>query len=208
MKVFKKVFAFAIALTAIAMASSAMAANATYNSDAKTVSLAQADIETIAAASGQVTIAVVHDSFGENDTDTIVDNIAYINQGTGTDVAGYAAAMGVKDGVILNPHAYRVRVGGLGDVQVYDIPATAVATVNAPNKSVEGRIGFDGSIALDGKLVSKLIFTLNSGVDGAENIEWTWDNISIPNTIGTVTFGLEIVGEGSENVKCSGVVAE
>lgn len=207
MKVFKKVFAFAIALTAIAMASSAMAAtgNATYDSDNHTFA---ADVD-VTGITSQATVAVVPTTFGENEADAA--DVYYINQDTPAAIAGELAnGVGLKTAdIAFVPSAFEVRVGGNGKAtyDTYRIPAYDVnvnsAVIDTRVEGEAGSIGFDGSITLSGVELNNLKFYLTTS-DTAEGIQAnavvsTADAEKVNFTkaasiSGTVTFGLEVKG--------------
>ena len=205
MKVFKKVFAFAIALTAIAMASSAMAADAVYNNG--TVSVANTF-----SGTDQTTVVVVDSHFGEGDID--VADIFYIDQNTAENIGAT-----LNSGVAINapnfvPSTAEVRVGGNGKdtYDTYVIPEF-VAPTTFNNESVTdpetGKkvIGFDGTIVLNGATFNDIVFTLTSTEYAGEQFTWKASdsavfnktgNATIANLVGNVTFGLEIAGVAAE----------
>ncbi len=203
MKVFRKVFAAAIALTAIAMATSAFAADATYNAQDKTMSIA--DTSAFAGYS-QATIAVVPYNFGGTDA----NEIYYINQGTGAEVATIAANIGLKD-ALNAPASYEVRVGGEGDYLTYTVPAVQFNNDSATitDDAVAGRAGVKASFAVNSeiqKLIIKLIDKNNGNITGS----YEWQDLNIANVNGaTFTFGLEIVGDGNlSGIEVTGVEVE
>ena len=202
MKVFRKVFAAAIALTAIAMATSAFAADATYNAAAQTMSIADTsafkDYE-------QATIAVVPTTFGGNDA----NEIYYINQGTGAEVATIAANIGLK-GALNAPTNYEVRVGGEGDYLTYNVPKAqfvAGGKVEAV-EGVENRVGVTGKFTVNAGITELVIKLVDDNADGLEG-SYTWPELSAINSVNgaTFTFGLEIVGDGNNlsGIRVTGV---
>lgn len=205
MKVLKKVFAFAIALTAIAMASSAMAADATYavdNAGNATVTV-NADI----SGTNQTTVAVVPTTFGD-ETEAVADDIYYINQGTTDEIkALLAAGVGLKNTLDV-PAAFEVRVGGETQ-DVYAIPAVVPSIGDGSSNeeltqsgSVEGtsKLAFDGSLTVNGAGLTRLKFSLTAKEAGKDDLtavfysndEGVVFDKNIASIFGTVTFGLEI----------------
>lgn len=207
MKVFRKVFAAAIALTAIAMASSAFAADgtATYNATAKTMTVVDAATAPFASYN-QATIAVVPYNFGGTDA----NEIYYINQGTGAEVATIATNIGLK-GALNAPASYEVRVGGEGDYLTYTVPAVQFNNDSATitDDAVAGRAGVKASFAVNSeiqKLIIKLIDKKNGNITGS----YEWQDLNIANVNGaTFTFGLEIVGDRDlSGIEVTGVEVE
>lgn len=204
MKVFKKVFAFGIALTAIAMASSAMALDAEYTSDHKIKVDVTSDLTT------QATVAVVDARFGKNDADTIPDNIYYIDQDEAKNIAAdLKAGVGLKSDENFVPTSVEVRLGGAMEGTYTVLPFTFDKEAVKPADPIPGikegtnRIGFEGEIVVNGGTFSDILFMLSSEGDkelGDKTItvrasEAAWKNaFTIPNVYGTVTFGLEIEG--------------
>lgn len=189
MKVFKKVFAFAIALTAIAMASSAMAnGTATYTSDHKV------QVAAIERTEGQTTVAVVNENFGE--TDASVEDIYYIDQDEAAVIASkLATGVGLKDkDSSFVASSLQVRVGGGNAIEYFDVPEYAYE-IPEPTEDVivdgQRRLGVDGTVNVNGSSsVAALKFLLN---DGTADAEYIWNFDSAVNAIqGKVTFGLEI----------------
>jgi len=205
MKVFKKVFAFAIALTAIAMASSAMAAEqtATYTAHKIAVPVASESTE-------QATIAVVDADFGESDATTTAADIYYINQDEAKNIANeLTAGVGLKSVENFVPTSVEVRLGGAMSGEYTVFPFTFDKEAVVPAEPIAGikegteRIGFEGEIVVNGGTFSDILFTLSSEGDaelGDKTItvrasEAAWKNaFTIPSVYGTVTFGLEIEG--------------
>ena len=204
MKVFKKVFAFAIALTAIAMASSVMAAtgNATYDKANHKVA-ANVDVSGI---SGQATVAVVPKDFGSNDA--AAADIYYINQDAPATIAtDLVNGVGLKTAALdFVPSEFEVRVGGGASVLDYEILPVVTNNdfVAAPDKT-EGepagtkRVGHSGTFQFNGGTISKIKFTLSNGtetkvVDTSALGDAGKFTGSLNSVIGTVTFGIEIAG--------------
>lgn len=207
MKVFKKVFAFAIALTAIAMASSAMAAEtekAVYDNGVVKVALAVSALE----GDDQTTVAVVDSHFGEGDPD--VDDIYYIDQDTATVIgAKLNTGVGLKLPTgTFTPSTAEVRIGGANKsgYDTHTIPAVVTNNdfVAAPDKT-EGepagtkRVGHSGTFQFNGGTISKIKFTLSNGpetkvVDTSALGDAGKFTGSLNSVIGTVTFGIEIAG--------------
>lgn len=185
MKIFRKVFAITVALSALAMASSAMAANeASYENG---VVKANATIEADVA-----TVAVVPTAFG---LDTgASDAIKYANQGTGEAMAAaLAEGVGLTEDVSV-PSNYEVRVGANGAVTNYVIPKFEVANINTDtNPDLADRIGFSGFVQANGaEAVKEIIFKLLSNIDGEASVTWVNDLDEVYNLKGDITFGLEI----------------
>ena len=215
MKVFKKVFAFAIALTAIAMASSAMAAEtekAVYDNGVVKVALADSAL----VGDDQTTVAVVDSHFGEGDPD--VDDIYYIDQDTAAVIgAKLNTGVGLKlpTGTTFTPSTAEVRIGGANKsgYDTHTIPAIVPPTTfNEPAPVVDpetgkSTVGFDGTIVLNGATFNDIVFTLTSTEFEGQQFSWRASdsdvytktgNATINNLVGTVTFGLEIAGVSSD----------
>ena len=201
MKIFKKVFAFAIALAAIAMASSAMAADAVYNNGVVTVPAANI------SGQNQTAVAVVANTFGG--TSASVEDVYYINQGTTDEVdALLKAGLGLKANLDV-PAAFQVRVGGEVN-DVYAIPAVVTnlgnSGANNANLTIGGsdegtsRLAFDGSLTVNGKGLERLMFELTAKEAGEADLKAVFYsdskgvvfNKNIASIFGDVTFGLEI----------------
>ena len=212
MKVFKKVFAFAIALTAIAMASSAMAADATY--DNGVVKVANAGL----TSELQTTVAVVDTQFGKTDAAPSADDIYYIDQDTAANInSKLATGVTLKTVADFTPSTAEVRVGGNGKTS-YDTYTIPNVVYNEGYKTQEPaergeadgepagtkRLGFEGTFKLNGGAVSKIKFKLiSAGHDEAlYNSEAQFDNTNelvnfigeLPSIVGEVSFGLEVAG--------------
>lgn len=227
MKVLKKVFAFAIALTAIAMATSVMAADgdATYAFDGTNATMAAT---TGLTGDAQTTVAVVPKTFGADNAKA--DDIYYINQDTAANIAAaLEAGVGLKGE--LNPvSGFQVRVGSNGSVLTYEVPSYVVdEDINSEEPVVEitngvgttYRYGFDGKITLNGTALNKILFTLSTNEEGVVNNTVTistddndaekinFVNNKIASMVGDVEFGLEISGvPAGVTVTLDSVVAE
>ncbi len=220
MKVFKKVFAFAVALTAIAMASSAMAADAIYSDGSVSV-------ENDFIGEAQTTVAVVDSRFGENDTYSVED-IYYVNQDTAANI-GDLLNNGVEllvNNVNFVPATTEVRVGGndKDTYETYYIQKLQDVTINtiAPDEDdAERRFGFDGTYQFNGGSISAIKFELESlGHDGAlyESSATVATNNDalveqllgrIPSAYGEFTFGLEVANvPAGVTVTLTGVTVE
>ena len=204
MKVFKKVFAFAIALTAIAMASSVMAENGT-----ATYTDHKIKVDDIERASGQTTVAVVTNTFDGTNS----DDIYYIDQDEASVIeANLKAGVGLKakdESFVAS--ALQVRVGGGDEIEVFDVPAVQYDDSyksQTPEKKPEDgktdiyRIGLEGKFQMNGGTVNKITFVLKAAGEGHDTdkysntalvdtgtVEFSGDYGSIS---GEVTFGLEI----------------
>lgn len=219
MKVFKKVFAFAIALTAIAMASSAMAADAIYSDGSVSV-------ENDFSSEAQTTVAVVDSRFGENDTYSVED-IYYVNQDTAANIGDL-----LNDGVelLVNnanfvPATTEVRVGG-NDKDTYEtyyiqkLQEVDKDTVVPDEADAERRFGFHGTYQFNGGSINAIRFALTSeGHDGAlynpTASVATNDALveqllgSIPSAHGVFTYGLEVANvPAGVTVTLTGVTVE
>lgn len=189
MKIFRKVFAITVALSALAMASSAMAANeASYENG-----VVKADA-TIAA--DVATVAVVPTAFGL-DTAASAD-IKYANQGTGEAMAAaLAEGVGLTEELSV-PKNYEVRVGANGAVDTYVIPAFVIPSADelaaiVPDTSADytDRIGLAGAFKANGvESIKEIIFKLISeGING--EVVWNEGIEDVNNIVGDITFGIE-----------------
>lgn len=189
MKVLKRVFAIAISLAAICVATSAFAAaGVTYDGVNKTIALPDTAIESIEGMTGQVTMAVVPKEFGST---SVSEDIYYINQGAAAEMAVVAGSIGLK-GELLVPTNYQVRVGGQdASVAVYNIPELVFVGSEAGENTAEGKVGVIGKITANAG-ISNLKVLLEDTVNSLTG-SYTWNNINITSTNGaTFTFGLEI----------------
>ena len=196
MKVLKRVFAIAISLAAIAVATSAFAADATYDAANQKIALPEAAIESIESMTGQVTMAVVPKTFGAGSNS---EDIYYINQGVAADMADVAASIGLK-GALSVPTNYQVRVGGQdAAMTAYDIPAvTFVDSTLVTDDDVEDRVGVMGTITVNAGVNDLKVLLKDGDVAGVYN----WNGINIASTNGaTFTFGLEIINNTGDAAK-------
>lgn len=188
MKIFRKVFALTVALTAIA-ASSAMAANeASYENGVITAD--------VSYAGNVATVAVVPKTYGQFADAADATGIEYVKQG---DVKTL-----LKDGIVtMNELAvasnYEVRVGADGAVVDYVIPEVKLdEVVNEKSEAQEDgnkRLGFDGSFQVNGKDFTDILFLLSNGAKAVEVSykDAAWNNeFKIASMNGEVTFGLEV----------------
>lgn len=189
MKVFRKMFAFAVTVAAIAMATSAFAATAEY--DASNVLVKVADTSAL-TETAQMTVAVVPANFGESST---AADIYYINQDEAATIKSMlASGLAVKEAITV-PANYEVRVAGTN----MDMTTINFATVQEPedeeyeiigeNLTAATAVGIKGTFSLTAG-VSTVYVSLNDSVAGKQGvIEWDLSDIV---TNADITFGLEI----------------
>ena len=189
MKVFRKMFAFAVTVAAIAMATSAFAATAEY--DSTNIKVSVDDVSAL-GETAQMTVAVVPTTFSGNDAE-----IMYIDQDAADTIkANLADGLAIKEALTV-PTDYEVRVAGTN---------TAMTTINfetiqGPTYSVVGEnltsataVGFKGSFEYLGN-AKTVVLTLNDSVAGKTGT-LEWDLLGgIASTNTTITFGLEIQSE-------------
>lgn len=195
MKVFRKMFAFAVTVAAIAMATSAFAATAEYDATNKLVKVA--DTSALNNETAQATVAVVKSTFnGTNDAD-----IYFIDQdAVATIKANLVAGLAVKDELVNPAENYEVRVAGTGTamqrinfetVQSTTIDKVQIVGAGAAVKAV----GIKGEFTYNGggeTVVLTLKDTVNL-VNGEPAIGTvTWDLGSIASSNAPLVFGLEI----------------
>jgi hypothetical protein len=195
MKVLKRVFAIAISLAAICVATSAFAADATYDAETATIALPEAAIQEIQGMTGQVTMAVVPNNFGSGSNS---EDIYYINQGTAADMADKAASIGLK-GALSVPANYQVRVGGQDASMVaHNIPAVAFVFEGSQTIVGEDRVGVKGTITVNAGINNLKVLLKDGDVTGS----YDWNGINIASANGaTFTFGLEIVNNTDDAAK-------
>lgn len=195
MKVLKRVFAIAISLAAIAMATSAFAA--TYDSATATIELDANEIAEFSSVEGQVTMAVVPENFGAQTAST---DIYYINQGTAAEIADIADEIGLKGAFETAPAGFDVRVGGqnIAPVKSYDIPEYAFKSATAADTTIEGRVGVIGKIQVNAGITSLRVLLKDGETEGF--YDWTGLNIASVNGA-EFTFGLEIVNNTDDAAK-------
>ncbi len=187
MKVFRKMFAFAVTVAAIAMATSAFAATAEY--DSANVKVKVADVSAL-TETAQMTVAVVETGFdGTDDGD-----IYYIDQDQADAIkANLQAGLAVKEALTV-PTNYEVRVAGTSmDMQTINFQA-----VQAPEYIVVGEnltsataVGFKGSFSYNGN-AKTVVLTLKDANNSNATGTVEWDLLDGINTNATITFGLEI----------------
>lgn len=188
MKIFRKVFALTVALTAIA-ASSAMAANeASYDNGVITADVAYTD--------EVATVAVVAKTYGQFADAADATGIEYVNQG---DVKTLLANGIVTMNELPVASNYEVRVGADEAVVDYEIPDVKLdEVVNEKSEAQEDgnkRLGFDGSFQVNGKDFTDILFLLSNGAKAVEVSynDAAWNNeFKIASMNGEVTFGLEV----------------
>lgn len=109
MKNLKKIFAIAMSVATVAMSTSAFAEAITATYDAEnTAVLIEDAAAVIGETTGQMTVVVTPDTFGENST---ADDIYYINQDDAAAFAAIIENMGVK-AALDGEKKWQVRIGG------------------------------------------------------------------------------------------------
>ena len=197
MKVFRKMFAFAVTVAAIAMATSAFAATAEYDATNKLVKVA--DTGMLEAEQGQATVAVLPVGFRGNDAD-----IMYIDQDSAD-----AIQQKLEDGLavkaeLVNPaEGYEVRVAGTSTaMQTINFNSIQVVgdVTNVTDQAITNAIGFKGSFQYNGGSKEVTLYFSDSKT-GATNVPYTWnlgDAISSSNA--TIVFGLEIQADNGQEL--------
>ena len=192
MKVFRKMFAFAVTVAAIAMATSVFAATAEYDATNKLVKVD--DISGLGNPA-QMTVAVVKNTFNGNDAD-----IYYINQDVADTIKDELVdGLAVKDELTI-PTDYQVRVAGTG-MDMETINFQAVQTSKIENIEIVGggtavkAVGIKGEFTFNGggtTVVLNLIDTVNkiNGEPAVGSVRWDLGSIASNNT--PLVFGLEI----------------
>ena len=188
-------FAFAVTVAAIAMATSAFAATAEYDATNKLVKVA--NTSALDNETAQATVAVVPREFGENGTDA---QIYFIDQNTADVIAeNLKAGLKIKDAITV-PTDYQVRVAGTNtDIQVINFKSIQVVEqptkVEASNASV---IGFKGSFQHNGGSKKVVITLVDNKANGREGtLEWDLSNVA--SFAAPITFGLEIQADDMQN---------
>lgn len=192
MKVFRKMFAFAVTVAAIAMATSAFAATAEY--DASNVLVKVADTSALDAETAQATVAVVPTNFGETDAE-----IYYIDQdAVATIKANLVSGLAVKEAITV-PADYEVRVAGTNTAMT----KIAFATVQPPeeddyeivgsNLTAATAVGIKGTFSLTAGVDTLYVTVQDAKNNNAQGII-EWDMAGIV-TNADITFGLEIQSE-------------
>ena len=186
MKVFRKMFAFAVTVAAIAMATSAFAATAEY--DNGLVKVADGTF----SETGQMTVAVLPVEFGSTDAE-----IMYIDQDAAETIkANLVNGLAVKEALTV-PTDFEVRVAGTS----MDMQTINFQTIQAPQYTVVGEnltaataVGFKGTFQYNGN-AKTVVLTLNDSVAGKTGTV-NWDLLGeIASSNATITFGLEIQSE-------------
>lgn len=200
MKVFRKMFAFAVTVAAIAMATSAFAATAEYDTANDLVKVADTSEMTETA---QMTVAVVPTNFGGAAAD-----IMYIDQDAADTIkANLASGLAVKEALTV-PTNYEVRVAGT-DMNMETINFQAVQTTKIENIAIVGAgesvkaVGIKGEFTYNGggkTVVLTLKDTVNkiNGEDAVGTVTWDLGNIASTNT--PLVFGLEIYSTTEMNM--------
>lgn len=188
MKVFRKMFAFAVTVAAIAMATSAFAATAEY--DSTNIKVSVDDVSAL-GETAQMTVAVVPTAFSGNDAE-----IMYIDQDEAAEIkADLEAGLAIKEALTV-PTDYEVRVAGT-NMNMETINFQAVQspeyTVVGENLEAATAIGFKGSFSYNGN-AKTVVLSLEDTVAGKTGT-LVWDLLEGINTNATITFGLEIQSE-------------
>lgn len=190
MKVFRKMFAFAVTVAAIAMATSAFAATAEYDATNKLVKVA--NTSALDNETAQATVAVVKSTFdGTNDAD-----IYFIDQNTADVIAeNLKAGLKIKDAITV-PTDYQVRVAGTNTaiqaINFKSIQESSITKVGDANA-----VGFTGTFQYNGG-TKKVLLTFK---DGTATGDYTWDlGDAITASNATIVFGLEIQPDAGQDV--------
>ena len=194
MKVFRKMFAFAVTVAAIAMATSAFAATAEYNNGLVTVA------DGSFSETAQMTVAVVPTDFEGNDAD-----IMYIDQDAAETIkAKLVSGLAVKEELEI-PTNFEVRVAGTNmDMDTINFQAIQAPTYTVVGENLESAtaVGFKGTFQYNGN-AKTVVITLNDSVaNKTATVNWDLlEGITASNT--TITFGLEI--QSAEAMNMSGI---
>ena len=204
MKVFKKVFALAVIVSAFAISTSAFAA-----ADSSVVNDKVVVPESVFdGLSGQTTIAVVDSNFGEENVSSNL--IHYIDQNEAATIEA-AAIAGLQLKAGSNAYGnYEVRVGNAtATMRVSAIPQFTVekedAIVSEPNEDGETTIGIPARVNVEtgSNAVSKVVFTLSNGT---KTVTYDYNVADLPFANSTFTIGLEIQGiPNGVTVECTDV---
>lgn len=193
MKVFRKMFAFAVTVAAIAMATSAFAATAVYD-DADTNNPLVKVTDGEFTEQAQMTVAVVPTNFGEEGTDA--EDIYYIDQDEASVIiADLQSGLKIKD-EIADRTGYQVRVAGTN---------TAMQTINfeaiEPDEDeyeilggneagqTSQAVGIKGTFSLNAVVDTVYITVEDAVANRTAVIDW---DLSEFNTNADIIFGLEI----------------
>lgn len=186
MKVFRKMFAFAVTVSAIALATSAFAATAEYDSSNVLVKVADTSSLT---EENQMTVAVVPKNFGETD-----EEIYFIDQDEAATIkANLARGLAVKD-ALQNPANFEVRVAGTTmDMKTFAIPAVADDDEYEYIGGTDGKpLGIKGTFQYNGTAKTVVLTLKDASNDKTGSLSWDLlENIPGANGL-TITFGLEI----------------
>ncbi len=188
MKVFRKMFAFAVTVAAIAMATSAFAATAEY--DATNIKVKVADT-TAMTENAQMTVAVVPTNFAGNDAD-----IMYIDQDAAATIkANLEAGLAVKEALEV-PTNYEVRVAGTSmNMQTINFQAVQEEEDDYEYITGEGALGIKGAFQYNGN-AKTVVLTLKDAKNNDMTGTLEWDLLGgIASSNATITFGLEIQSE-------------
>lgn len=196
MKVFRKMFAFAVTVAAIAMATSAFAATAEY--DATNIKVKVADADALANPA-QMTVAVVPTNFDGDDAD-----IMYIDQDTSATIkANLKAGLAIKAALEV-PTNYEVRVAGT-DMDIDKIKFNSIQVVDDVTKvpeSTAAAIGFTGTFQYNGGANKTIVLNFSDSKTGATNVPYTWDlSEALPGAVAAeIVFGLEIQADNNQDL--------
>ena len=215
MKVFRKMFAFAVTVAAIAMATSAFAATAVYDETAGAPNplVKVADTAALAGETGQATVAVVPTNFGEEGT-TDAEAIYYIDQDD-VEVIKTNLVNGLKiKGAIADRSQYAVRVAGTNTAMT-QIEFAAVQPdedgyeiVGKVGKDLEEAtaVGIKGTFKLNKANVQTVYVTVQDAKNGNKTGVVEWD-LSAFRTNADITFGLEIQSETPRDLSGISIVS-
>lgn len=200
MKVFRKMFALAVSVAAIAMATSAFAATAEY--DATNVLVKVADTSVLNNEAGQATVAVVPTNFGENGTDA---QIYFIDQNTADVIAeNLEAGLKIKDAITV-PTDYQVRVAGT-NTAMQTINFSSIQVISDVTKvagSNATAVGFTGTFQYNGGTKAVVLKFTDSNNAAAGEVSQVWDLTDVlPNNVAAgIIFGLEIQADNNQNLE-------
>ena len=189
MKVFRKMFAFAVTVAAIAMATSAFAATAVYDNGLVKVTGTFDEDE-------QMTVAVITADFDGDDAD-----IYYIDQDAAETIkANLQSGLAVKTALVDPAVNYEVRVAGT-DMSMQEIYFNSIQVVEQPTRveaSNASAIGFKGSFQYNGGSKKVVITLVDDNADGRRGtLEWDLSNVGSFNA--PITFGLEIQADDMQD---------
>ncbi len=196
MKVFRKMFAFAVTVAAIAMATSAFAATAEYDTENDLVKVADTSEMTETA---QMTVAVVPTTFNGAAAD-----IMYIDQDAADTIkANLDSGLAVKEALTV-PTNYEVRVAGT-NMSMQTINFNSIQVVGDVTKvpeSTAAAIGFTGTFQYNGgaKKISLTFADSNNTEAGERTKEWDLTD-ALPGSVSAeIVFGLEIQADNGQDL--------